>query len=323
MTPLFRKDSRRILAVWFPYLGPERIWRQRLGRSWRSRQPQTRLPLVVSHRDSNTQRIAALDEQAEALKLKPGMGIADARAMHPSIDVVEADPEADRRLLEALADWCDRYTPLVALDGDRRPFSRHHRLRPSVRRRRGDAGRTCLPAIRSRVSMRAPALARRRARPGRRRGSRLPPVGSGEEAMALSPLPLVGAAHRCATSAPAWKASACGRSARFLPRRARRSPAVSARTLMLRLDQALGRVEEAISPRLPVAGLSVERHFAEPISLTEDIERLVLHAGGHAQEAISNAAARAPAACSCAVPGRRRGQPHRRRHIAAAARAAC
>src|SRR4051812_16611833 len=117
MTSSFRKDSRRILAVWFPFLGPERVWRQRLGRSWRSRQPQTRLPLVVSHRDNNTQRIAALDEQAEALKLRLGMGIGDARAMHPSIDVVEAEPEADRRLLEALADWCDRYTPLAAIDG--------------------------------------------------------------------------------------------------------------------------------------------------------------------------------------------------------------
>ncbi|TIR12185.1 MAG: DNA polymerase Y family protein [Mesorhizobium sp.] len=73
---------------------------------------------MISHRDSNAQRIAALDERAEALKLKRGMGIADARAMHPSIDVVEADPEADRRLLEGLADWCDRYTPLVAIDGE-------------------------------------------------------------------------------------------------------------------------------------------------------------------------------------------------------------
>jgi protein ImuB len=46
--------------------------------------------------------------------------------------------------------------------------------------------------------------------------------------------------------------------------------------LLVRLDQALGRIEEAISPRLPVASLSVERHFAEPIVLIEDIERLVL-----------------------------------------------
>ncbi|RVD69497.1 DNA polymerase Y family protein, partial [Mesorhizobium sp. M4A.F.Ca.ET.029.04.2.1] len=72
---------------------------------------------MISHRDRNAQRIAALDERAEALRLKRGMGIADARAMHPAIDIVEADPEADRRLLEGLADWCDRYTPLVAIDG--------------------------------------------------------------------------------------------------------------------------------------------------------------------------------------------------------------
>ena len=44
--------------------------------------------------------------------------------------------------------------------------------------------------------------------------------------------------------------------------------------LLTRLDQALGRIEEAVSPRLPVADLSVERVLAEPISLIEDIENL-------------------------------------------------
>ena len=37
MNSPFRKDSRRILALWFPHLSTERILRQRLGRSWRSR----------------------------------------------------------------------------------------------------------------------------------------------------------------------------------------------------------------------------------------------------------------------------------------------
>ncbi|RUX69813.1 DNA polymerase Y family protein, partial [Mesorhizobium sp. M2A.F.Ca.ET.040.01.1.1] len=46
-------------------------------------------------------------------------------------------------------------------------------------------------------------------------------------------------------------------------------------TLLLRLDQALGRLDEAVSPRLPVAPLSVERHLAEPVMLTDDIERLI------------------------------------------------
>ena len=38
-----------------------------------------------------------------------------------------------------------------------------------------------------------------------------------------------------------------------------------------RLDQALGREEEAIGPRRPVAALIAERRFAEPISSEEDI----------------------------------------------------
>ncbi len=108
---------QRILSLWLPLLPTERILRHRFGRSWRSRVLRDTPPLVVSHREDNAQRIASLDAQASALRLKPGMGIAEARAMHPAIEVVEADPEADRRLLESLADWCDRYTPLVAIDG--------------------------------------------------------------------------------------------------------------------------------------------------------------------------------------------------------------
>src|SRR5690606_19976732 len=46
--------------------------------------------------------------------------------------------------------------------------------------------------------------------------------------------------------------------------------------LILRLDQALGEIEEAVSPRLPVPDFSVERHLAEPIGLVEDIEQLAL-----------------------------------------------
>ena len=113
----FRKERRRILSLWFPHLSTERLLRQRLGRSWRSLPPQGRPPLVVSRQENNTQRIAALDEEAGRLRLRPGMGIADARAMYPSIEIVAEDMGADRRLLEGLADWCDRYTPLVALDG--------------------------------------------------------------------------------------------------------------------------------------------------------------------------------------------------------------
>lgn len=55
-------------------------------------------------------RLVALDTFAERIGLKRGQGAAEARAMCPSLDVIAADPAADQAFLEALADWCDRYT---------------------------------------------------------------------------------------------------------------------------------------------------------------------------------------------------------------------
>ena len=44
------------------------------------------------------------------------MALADARAMYPRLRWPMPIRRADLRLLEAVADWCDRYTPLIGLD---------------------------------------------------------------------------------------------------------------------------------------------------------------------------------------------------------------
>jgi len=44
------------------------------------------------------------------------MRLADARALVPDLITTAGDPQADRRLIEAIANWCDRYTPWVAVD---------------------------------------------------------------------------------------------------------------------------------------------------------------------------------------------------------------
>ena len=62
-------------------------------------------------------RLTALDEAAERIGLRKNQGVAEARAICAGLDVIEEDQPADRRLLDQIADWCDRYTPLVALDG--------------------------------------------------------------------------------------------------------------------------------------------------------------------------------------------------------------
>ncbi|WP_378946600.1 Y-family DNA polymerase [Mesorhizobium sp. ANAO-SY3R2] len=229
---------------------------------------------MISHRENNTQRIAALDEQAEALRLRPGMGIAEARAMHPDIDVVEADPEADRRLLEGLADWCDRYTPLVALDGTdglflditgcAHLFGGEKALLADLLARFFHQGFDVRAGV---ASTAGAAWAAARFSSGHI-------VAPGGERSFLHRLPLSALRIEAVTRA---SLESVGLRTVGAIIDGPRAPLVRrfGATLIERLDQALGRLEEAISPRLPVAPLSVERHLADPLSLIEEVERLV------------------------------------------------
>ena len=61
--------------------------------------------------------LTAVNRQAEAEGLAPGMRLADARALLPRLAAAEARPAEDRRGLERLALWCNRFTPCCAVDG--------------------------------------------------------------------------------------------------------------------------------------------------------------------------------------------------------------
>ena len=73
-------------------------------------------PLVVVSKIKNALSIVSADGIALSLGIHSGLALADARARVAELEVVEEDQAANRALLERLADWCDRYTPLVALD---------------------------------------------------------------------------------------------------------------------------------------------------------------------------------------------------------------
>lgn len=62
-------------------------------------------------------RIAAVDPLAAAEGIQPGITLADARALLPSLKVAPVDPEADARALAGFVDWCRRFTPFTADDG--------------------------------------------------------------------------------------------------------------------------------------------------------------------------------------------------------------
>jgi protein ImuB len=270
--------AQRILALWFPHLPTDRILRRRLGQSWRSRManrsaPVRRTPLVVSRREVNARLIAALDEQAEALGLKRGIGIADACAMHPGIEIVEADPAADRHLLESLADRCDRYTPLVALDGEDGLFLDITGCAHLFGGEKPMLDELLVRFFHQGFDLRAglASTAGTAWAAARFFTSRI--VETGEEEALLAPLPL--AALRIDASVRAGLESVGLRTAGAVMD-APRAPLARrfGKRLMLRLDQALGRVEEPISPRLSAPPLAVERRLAEPVVTMEAIERL-------------------------------------------------
>ena len=110
---------KRIVSLWFPSLSADRLARaiptasddgRQQARDWRARAAAT-----VAWTDG-CPRLAALNGHARDAGLRPAMRLADARALVPDLVTAAAEPQADRRLVEAIANWCDRYTPWVAID---------------------------------------------------------------------------------------------------------------------------------------------------------------------------------------------------------------
>src|SRR5579883_1044623 len=111
-----RKASmiRRYLSLWLPRLATDRA--RALLRRERGAVPPS-APLAVYAKIKNAQRLVCVDRVAASLGLTAGLPLADAKARRPNLVAVEADPIEEGRLLARIADWLQRFTPLVALDG--------------------------------------------------------------------------------------------------------------------------------------------------------------------------------------------------------------
>jgi protein ImuB len=229
----------------------------------------------VTERAGGAVRILAADAVARRNGVRPGMGLADARALLPALAVDEADPEADAALLAALADWADRYTPLVGLDppdglmldvtGCAHLFGGEAALLDDALERLRSQGFAAAGAVAD-----TPGAAHAVARFGG--GGVVPPGAHGAR---IAGLPL--AALRLTEDT----VSALGRLGLKTVGMIADQPRapLAARfgaTLLRRLDQALGREGEAITPRLPAPALSAERRFADPLSLLDDVEAAVV-----------------------------------------------
>jgi len=100
---------KRIVSLWFPKLSTDRLARLN-AKDWSARAAAT-----VVWRDS-CPRLAAVNPHARAAGLRPYMRLADSRTLVPDLLTTAQEQPADRRLIETLANWCDRYTPWVAID---------------------------------------------------------------------------------------------------------------------------------------------------------------------------------------------------------------
>ncbi len=227
--------------------------------------------LVVTRPVKGALRLAAVNDAAARLGLRAGMALADARAMYPSLDVAEEDAAADRLMLEAVADWCDRYTPLVgthvpdgvALDisGCAHLFGGEEALTRDVLARLARQGLHARLAVADTVGC-AWALAHHGAAP-------VTLVPSGAMRDVLAPLPI--AALRLAPETVTALTEAGLRRVADLLDLPRAALAARFEGLLRRLDQALGREDEPITPRLPLPSYLVEQRFAEPIALERDV----------------------------------------------------
>ncbi|WP_162306221.1 Y-family DNA polymerase, partial [Teichococcus vastitatis] len=97
--------SRRCLALVLPELALDRLRRQHLELQGR--------PFAVWSSSGPRRLLSA----AAAPGLWPGQALADAQAIHPDLPLFEAAPAADAALLERLALWAPRFTPLATVDG--------------------------------------------------------------------------------------------------------------------------------------------------------------------------------------------------------------
>jgi len=101
---------RRILSIWLPHLAVER-WT-------RSSDFAPDDPVVLTVESTHGPIIHAVTRPAAERGARAGARLTDARALDPSLVAVPADPEGDAALVQRLARWAGRWSPLVEVDGE-------------------------------------------------------------------------------------------------------------------------------------------------------------------------------------------------------------
>ncbi len=232
-------------------------------------------PLVVSGKSGNALHVHALEAKAARLGLYKGQPLANARAMVQPLTIVPADEKADAVLLDGIADWCDRFTPLVSLDapdglflditGAAHLFGGEAAMLAHVTGLIAKQGFAVRGAIAG-TSLAARALARfaPSASSSEAVGHKRFIVPPGGEAKAVAPLPIT--ALECDDKILRALRHAGLKSISMVAERLHSELSERlGKSFVTRLRVMLGAEEQPLTPRRALPDLMAERHFAEPV----------------------------------------------------------
>ncbi|MDW4498305.1 DNA polymerase Y family protein [Sulfitobacter sp. D35] len=301
-------NDRRILSLWFPSLGADRLIR---------REPQlAEAPLAIVEERQNMQVLSSLNAAARAAGLRVGQPVRDAHAMCAGLLTRARSPEAEAAFLSGLRRWAGKFSPWVAPEGEdglivdltgcAHLFGGEAPLLGVVEQDCNDLGlavRMGLADTRGAawalarfagqaagghrsgdvIDQEAPAT---RSRAARRRhwtkGGAAPPVTSttqvlshriaapGQMYSALSPLP-VAALRLDPEIARQLDRLGLRRVGDLLGQPRAGLARRFGRGLVMRLDQAMGSAPEPVSPAKPAEHFAVRLTLPDPIGLEADI----------------------------------------------------
>lgn len=98
----------RYLYIWLPYLPTDRMSKNHPELAGK--------PFLLYAPEHGRMVVRAVSPALAAEGIGPGMVVADVRAILPGVEAIAANPQADASLLNNLAEWCFRFSPVAATD---------------------------------------------------------------------------------------------------------------------------------------------------------------------------------------------------------------
>jgi len=230
-------------------------------------------PFVLWEKQKGAMRLAEVDLHAASLGLFAQQNLSDARALVPELEAREIDRAYLEQVFADFADWHSNASPIVSvlmhrsaygdlcldITGVAHLFGGEAAMLEKLTGRLRALGYTVNGAIAGSIGA---AWALARYAPGS--------IVEGEPDEALAPLPVAGL-RLDADQVSGLEQMGLKTIGALYGRDRRALGARFGKLLVMRLDEALGQLEERLVPRLPEIERHAERRFAEPIGLIDDV----------------------------------------------------